>query len=326
MIVTVQKLFGRRLVVPMLGVALVGVMLTLPRALQAQAAQPQTQTERAVQPSGEANLILPDLSVVDFHGVNGRTLLMSGLLICALGLLFGLATFVQLKNLPVHASMLEVSELIYETCKTYLITQGKFIMFLWVFIAVIISAYYGWLNPVPGTSGAVTLTFILLFSLVGIAGSYGVAWFGIRVNTFANSRAAFASLRGKPFPLYSIPLRAGMSIGMLLISVELLLMLCILLFIPGDYAGPCFIGFAIGESLGAAALRIAGGIFTKIADIGSDLMKIVFNIKEDDARNPGVIADCTGDNAGDSVGPSADGFETYGVTGVALISFILVAV
>ena len=171
-----------------------------------------------------------------------------------------------------------------------------------------------------------TLPIILIFRLIGIAGSYGVAWFGIRVNTFANSRAAFASLRGKPFPIYAIPLRAGMSIGMLLISVELLLMLCILLFIPGDYAGPCFIGFAIGESLGAAALRIAGGIFTKIADIGSDLMKIVFNIKEDDARNPGVIADCTGDNAGDSVGPSADGFETYGVTGVALISFILLAV
>ena len=187
-------------------------------------------------------------------------------------------------------------------------------------------AYYGWLNPIPEKSIAVTLPIILLFSLIGIGGSYGVAWFGIRVNTFANSRAAFASLRGMPFPIYAIPLRAGMSIGMLLISVELLIMLCILLFIPGDYAGPCFIGFAIGESLGAAALRIAGGIFTKIADIGSDLMKIVFNIKEDDARNPGVIADCTGDNAGDSVGPSADGFETYGVTGVALISFILLAV
>jgi K(+)-stimulated pyrophosphate-energized sodium pump len=222
--------------------------------------------------------------------------------------------------------MLEVSELIYETCKTYLLTQGRFIMLLWVFIAVIISAYYGWLNPIEGKSVATTLPIILIFSLIGIAGSYGVAWFGIRVNTFANSRAAFASLKGKPYPIYAIPLQAGMSIGMLLISVELLLMLMILLFIPGDYAGPCFIGFAIGESLGAAALRIAGGIFTKIADIGSDLMKIVFNIKEDDARNPGVIADCTGDNAGDSVGPSADGFETYGVTGVALISFILLAV
>ena len=234
------------------------------------------------------------------------------------GLLFGLAIYVQLKNLPVHRTMREISELIYETCKTYLITQGKFILLLWVFIAVIISMYFGWLAPVGNV--AVTLPIILGFSLVGIAGSYGVAWFGIRVNTFANSRTAFAGLRGKPYPVYAIPLKAGMSIGMLLISVELLIMLCILLFIPANYAGPCFIGFAIGESLGAAALRIAGGIFTKIADIGADLMKIVFKIKEDDARNPGVIADCTGDNAGDSVGPSADGFETYGVTGVALIS------
>ena len=230
--------------------------------------------------------------------------------------------FTQLKNLPVHKSMRDISELIYETCKTYLITQGKFILILELFIGVIMVFYFGVLQHMD----ALKVTIILLFSLVGIAGSYGVAWFGIRVNTFANSRAAFAGLRGKPFPIYAIPLRAGMSIGMLLISVELLLMLCILLFIPGDYAGACFIGFAIGESLGAAVLRIAGGIFTKIADIGSDLMKIVFNIKEDDARNPGVIADCTGDNAGDSVGPSADGFETYGVTGVALISFILVAV
>ena len=220
--------------------------------------------------------------------------------------------------------MREMSELIYETCKTYLVTQGKFILLLWAFIAVIIGMYFGWLAPVGNV--AVTLPIILAFSLVGIAGSYGVAWFGIRVNTFANSRTAFAGLRGKPFPCYAIPLKAGMSIGMLLISVELLIMLCILLFIPKEYAGPCFIGFAIGESLGAAALRIAGGIFTKIADIGSDLMKIVFKIKEDDARNPGVIADCTGDNAGDSVGPSADGFETYGVTGVALITFILLAV
>src|SRR6059036_2291824 len=275
---------------------------------------------------GEASLKIPDLGQVHVAGVGGRTLLMLGLPVCVLGLVFGLVIFSQLKNLPVHASMREVSELIYETCKTYLITQGKFILVLWAFIAVIIAAYFGWLAPIPDKSVAVTLPIILLFSLIGIAGSYGVAWFGIRVNTFANSRAAFASLRGKPFPIYAIPLRAGMSIGMLLISVELLMMLCILLFIPGDYAGPCFIGFAIGESLGAAALRIAGGIFTKIADIGSDLMKIVFNIKEDDARNPGVIADCTGDNAGDSVGPSADGFETYGVTGVALISFILLAV
>ncbi|MEQ1908414.1 MAG: sodium-translocating pyrophosphatase [Vicinamibacterales bacterium] len=299
----------------------VGVLALAPQ--MAFAAQPEATTASR---GGEAALVVPDLASVDFLGIDGHTLLLSGLLVCALGLLFGLMSFNRLKNMPVHKSMLEVSELIYETCKTYLITQGRFIMLLWLFIAVIISAYYGWLNPIEGKSIAVTLPVILIFSLIGIAGSYGVAWFGIRVNTFANSRAAFASLRGKPYPIYAIPLQAGMSIGMLLISVELLLMLMILLFIPGDYAGPCFIGFAIGESLGAAALRIAGGIFTKIADIGADLMKIVFNIKEDDARNPGVIADCTGDNAGDSVGPSADGFETYGVTGVALISFILLAV
>jgi K(+)-stimulated pyrophosphate-energized sodium pump len=275
---------------------------------------------------GEANLKLPDLSSVSFFGVNGHTLLTIGLLFCIGGLLFGMAIYVQLKNLPVHRTMRDISELIYETCKTYLVTQGKFILLLWAFIAVIIGLYFGYLAPVQGKSVAVTLPIILLFSVIGIAGSYGVAWFGIRVNTFANSRTAFAGLRGKPYPLYAIPLKAGMSIGMLLISIELLIMLFILLFIPRDYAGACFIGFAIGESLGAAALRIAGGIFTKIADIGSDLMKIVFKIKEDDARNPGVIADCTGDNAGDSVGPSADGFETYGVTGVALIVFILLAV
>ncbi|HUK36900.1 MAG TPA: sodium/proton-translocating pyrophosphatase, partial [Vicinamibacterales bacterium] len=296
----------------------------------AQPPQPEGQQAAASAPAasggGEANLTIPDLSTVKFRGIDGRTLLMGGLVVAGLGFLFGVAVFTQLKNLPVHSSMKEVSELIYETCKTYLTTQGKFILLLWVFIAVIIGAYYGWLNPLPGKPVPLTLAIILIFSLIGIAGSYGVAWFGIRVNTFANSRAAFASLRGKPYPIYAIPLRAGMSIGMLLISVELFLMLCILLFVPGDYAGPCFIGFAIGESLGAAALRIAGGIFTKIADIGSDLMKIVFNIKEDDARNPGVIADCTGDNAGDSVGPSADGFETYGVTGVALITFIILAV
>ena len=275
---------------------------------------------------GEAALKLPDLSDVSFLGVDGHRLLLVGIIFCFLGLLFGLAIYIQLKNLPVHRAMREISELIYETCKTYLITQGKFILLLWVFIAVIVVAYFGVLRPVPGHPVALTVPIILLFSLVGIGGSYGVAWFGIRVNTFANSRTAFASLAGKPYPIYAIPLKAGMSIGMLLISVELLIMLFILLFIPGEYAGPCFIGFAIGESLGAAALRIAGGIFTKIADIGSDLMKIVFKIKEDDARNPGVIADCTGDNAGDSVGPSADGFETYGVTGVALITFILLAV
>ena len=275
---------------------------------------------------GEAALKLPDLSQVQFLGVDGHTLLLFGILFCVFGLIFGLVIYRRLKNLPVHRSMRDISELIYETCKTYLITQGKFLIVLWLFIAVVIVLYFGVLAPVPGKSVAVTLPIILAFSLIGIAGSYGVAWFGIRVNTFANSRTAFASLRGKPYPIYHTPLEAGMSIGMMLISVELLMMLLILLFIPGDYAGPCFIGFAIGESLGAAALRIAGGIFTKIADIGSDLMKIVFKIKEDDARNPGVIADCTGDNAGDSVGPSADGFETYGVTGVALITFILLGV
>ncbi|PYR31547.1 MAG: sodium-translocating pyrophosphatase, partial [Acidobacteria bacterium] len=274
------------------------------------------------QGGGEANLVLPDLSTVDFRGINGRSLLMAGLLVCGLGLLFGLMTFTQLKALPVHASMLEVSDLIYETCKTYLVTQGKFILILECFIGVIMVFYFGVLEHYE----PIRVVIILIFSLIGIGGSYGVAWFGIRVNTFANSRAAFASLRGKPFPIYAIPLRSGMSVGMMLISVELFMMLCILLFIPRTLAGACFIGFAIGESLGAAALRIAGGIFTKIADIGSDLMKIVFNIKEDDARNPGVIADCTGDNAGDSVGPSADGFETYGVTGVALITFIVLAV
>ena len=283
---------------------------------------------------GEANLRLPDLSTVSFQGIAGNKLLMIGLLVSALGMLFGLLINRQLKNMPVHRSMLEISELIYETCKTYLLQQGKFLMILWVFIGLIVAFYFGALatsiDPATGTAtsgmplGKVAI--ILIFSLVGIAGSYGVAWFGIRVNTYANSRTAFASLRGKPYPCYAIPLKAGMSIGMLLISVELIIMLFILLFIPGDYAGPCFIGFAIGESLGAAALRIAGGIFTKIADIGADLMKIVFKIKEDDARNPGVIADCVGDNAGDSVGPSADGFETYGVTGVALISFILLAI
>jgi len=273
---------------------------------------------------GEASLKLPELSSVSFlnGAIDGHRLLMIGILFCLFGLGFGLVIYMRLKNLPVHRSMREISELIYETCKTYLVTQGKFILLLWAFIAVIILLYFGLLQHME----AMRVAIILGFSLVGIGGSYGVAWFGIRVNTFANSRTAFASLPGKPFPVYQIPLEAGMSIGMMLISVELLIMLIILLFVPGDYAGPCFIGFAIGESLGAAALRIAGGIFTKIADIGSDLMKIVFKIKEDDARNPGVIADCTGDNAGDSVGPSADGFETYGVTGVALITFILLAV
>ncbi len=311
----------------------------------AESPQPESQPAETDAPKkkhvgGEASLVLPDLEKVSFFtgthgegGLTGHTLLIGGLVICAAGLLFGASTYGSLKRMPVHRSMLEVSELIYETCKAYLVQQGKFLLILWVFITAAMLYYFGWLSPHPNADGSTStgypaykLATIVFFSLVGMAGSYGVAWFGIRVNTFANSRTAFASLRGKPFPCYSIPLKAGMSIGMALISVELLIMLIILLFVPGDLAGPCFIGFAIGESLGAAALRIAGGIFTKIADIGSDLMKIVFKIKEDDARNPGVIADCVGDNAGDSVGPSADGFETYGVTGVALISFILLAV
>jgi K(+)-stimulated pyrophosphate-energized sodium pump len=314
-----RKSYGRTFTTTVLVIGLVAVALAgVPEAL---AAQPGGSGAHVG--GGEASLIMPDLGQSQFlGGVGGRTLLTWGLTVCVLGLVFGLVIFTQLRKLPVHAAMREISELIYETCKTYLVQQGKLLLVLETFIGIIIVLYFGVLlrfDPMK-------VVIILLFSLVGIAGSYGVAWFGIRINTFANSRTAFASLQGLPYPVYAIPIKAGMSIGMLLISVELFLMLCILLYIPGDYAGPCFIGFAIGESLGAAALRIAGGIFTKIADIGSDLMKIVFNIKEDDARNPGVIADCTGDNAGDSVGPSADGFETYGVTGVALISFILLAV
>ncbi len=308
------RLAGLRTRRPLLALA-TATLLARAAFAQGAAASPEA--------GGEASLKLPDLTQVSFlGGINGHALLLVGILFCFLGLLFGLSIYLQLKHLPVHRSMREISDLIYETCKTYLLTQGKFILLLEVFIAIVILLYFGVLLKYEAARVAI----ILAFSLIGIAGSYGVAWFGIRVNTFANSRTSFASLRGKPYPCYAIPLRAGMSIGMMLISVELLMMLCILLFIPGDYAGPCFIGFAIGESLGAAALRIAGGIFTKIADIGSDLMKIVFKIKEDDARNPGVIADCTGDNAGDSVGPSADGFETYGVTGVALITFILLGV
>src|SRR5881296_3150084 len=284
--------------------------------LLAQGAQPEHR-------GGEVNLIVPDLSRVTFlSGISGPSLLMGGLLIALLGMVFGLVIYKRLRNLAVHESMREISELIYETCKTYLQTQGKFLMILEIFIGAAIIFYFGLLQRLE----VYRVVIILIFSIIGILGSYSVAWFGIRVNTFANSRTAFASLRGRPYPCYYIPMESGMSIGMLLISVELFLMLCVLLFIPGNLVYPCFIGFAIGESLGAAALRVAGGIFTKIADIGSDLMKIAFKIKEDDARNPGVIADCTGDNAGDSVGPSADGFETYGVTGVALISFILLAV
>jgi K(+)-stimulated pyrophosphate-energized sodium pump len=290
--------------------------------------------------AGEAKLTLPAELRTEplFLGLTGHTLLLWGLGICVLGMLFGLVAYAQLKNLPVHKAMLEVSELIYQTCNTYLITQAKFLLVLWAFITTAIVFYFGFLAEYPtgefvnGVEKTVAgfpawkVGVIVLFSLIGMAGSAMVAWFGIRVNTFANSRTAHASLRGFGYPCYAIPLKAGMSIGMMLISVELLIMLAIILFIDPKLAGPCFIGFAIGESLGAAALRVAGGIFTKIADIGSDLMKIVFKIKEDDARNPGVIADCVGDNAGDSVGPSADGFETYGVTGVALIAFILLAI
>ncbi len=295
--------------------SLAGAALTL---LNATAAFAQTGEQTA----GEANLKLPDFTKVDFLGMSGHHLLLFGILFCIFGLLFGLTMYKRLQSLPVHKAMADVSHLIWETCKTYLIQQGKFLFLLWIFIAAIIVLYFGLLLHYE----AFRVAIILLFSVIGILGSYSVAWFGIRVNTLANSRTAFASLEGKPYPVYRIPVRSGMSVGMMLISVELLMMLIILLFVPGDYAGPCFIGFAIGESLGAAALRIAGGIFTKIADIGADLMKIVFKIKEDDARNPGVIADCTGDNAGDSVGPTADGFETYGVTGVALITFILLGV
>ncbi len=273
---------------------------------------------------GEANIHLPDLGAATFLGglTNGKTLLVIGLFVCILGLVFGIASYVQLKKLPVHSAMREISELIYDTAKAYLRQQGRFLMILWAFIAAVIFIYFKFLAG----SGWGQVIIILAFSLIGMAGSYGIAWYGIRVNTFANSRTAFAALKGKPFPAHNIPLRAGMSVGMVLISVELFMMLFIMLFLPGEIAGSCFIGFAIGESLGASALRIAGGIFTKIADVGSDLMKIVFGIKEDDARNPGVIADCVGDNAGDSVGPSADGFETYGVTGVALITFVMLAI
>jgi len=290
-------------------------------ALLGSALPAAAQVAREHTPGGEVNIKLPSLAQGDFFGLNGHQFLLGGLVVCVLGLLFGLYTYFGVRKLPVHRSMAEISELIYETCKAYLIQQGKLLLVLEAFIGTVIVAYF-WMIGFP----AYRIAIVLVFSLIGMGGSYGVAWYGIRINTLANSRTAFAGLTGKPYPVYAIPLRAGMSVGMMLISVELLFMLAILLFVPGEYAGACFLGFAIGESLGASALRIAGGIFTKIADIGSDLMKIVFKIKEDDARNPGVIADCTGDNAGDSVGPTADGFETYGVTGVALISFILLAV
>lgn len=267
--------------------------------------------------AGEADLVIPD-------GVHNQSILYWGFLITILGFLFGLYQFVQVKNLKAHRSMLDVAQVIYETCKTYLLQQGRFLMILFVFIGATVAFYFGYLSEGGFGIGAVLM--ILGWTVVGILGSYAVAWFGIRMNTLANSRMAFASLEKKPIKLLNIPLAAGMSIGVVLICMELIMMLIILMFVPGKYAGASFIGFAIGESLGASALRIAGGIFTKIADIGSDLMKVVFKIGEDDPRNPGVIADCTGDNAGDSVGPTADGFETYGVTGVALISFILLAV
>jgi K(+)-stimulated pyrophosphate-energized sodium pump len=307
--------------------AFAAVPLAAQTVTESPAAQPLPETaphpaaQPAHTPGGEVNLHLPPLEQGSFFGLNGHQLLLGGFAVTFLGLLFGLWTYLGVKKMAVHRSMAEISELIYETCKAYLIQQGKFLLLLEVFIGTVIVAYFA-LIGFP----AYRIGIVLLFSLIGMAGSYGVAWYGIRINTLANSRTAFASLTGKAYPVYSIPLRAGMSVGMMLISVELIFMLAILLFVPGEYAGACFLGFAIGESLGASALRIAGGIFTKIADIGSDLMKIVFKIKEDDARNPGVIADCTGDNAGDSVGPTADGFETYGVTGVALISFILLAI
>jgi K(+)-stimulated pyrophosphate-energized sodium pump len=273
--------------------------------------------------ASEADLPIPDLSTSYFQqfGMNGHTLLTWGILIILFGMLFGLLQFIQIKKLPAHKSMLAVSNIIYETCKTYMLQQGKFLIILFAIIGSLIFYYFFGLNHMEFSR----VMLVLLWSVLGILGSYSVAWFGIRINTLANSRTSFAALRSKPWSVVSIPLQAGMSVGVLLITVELIMMLFILLFVPGESAGACFIGFAIGESLGASALRIAGGIFTKIADIGADLMKIVFAIGEDDPRNPGVIADCVGDNAGDSVGPTADGFETYGVTGVALISFIVLA-
>ena len=274
--------------------------------------------------ASEGDIPLPQFDAVTVGGMPATTLLGAGVAITVVGLIVGLVMFLGVQKLPVHQAMKDISELIYATCKTYVITQIKFIGILWGLVAVVVVAYFGVLHPLKAGPGAVVI--ILLYSLLGIAGSSAIAWFGMRMNNYANSASAFASLMGKPYPAYSIPLKAGMSIGMILVSLVLLIMLLTLLLVPNDIAGACFIGFAIGTSLGASALRIAGGIFTKIADGGSDLMKIVFKIKEDDARNPGVIADCAGDNAGDSVGPTADGFETYGVTAVALITFIMLAV
>src|SRR6266550_4463464 len=273
--------------------------------------------------ASEADIKIPPLDAVRFQGlggISGATLMYLGIVICAIGAAFGVVQYQQTKALPVHESMARVSNIIWETCKTYLFTQGKFLAILWLLIAACMIYYF---KVLQGNSlGHVVV--ILLASILGILGSYGVAWFGIRINTVANSRTAFSALKGNPLATLGIPLRSGMSVGLLLVAVELFFMICILMFLK-DLAGPCFIGFAIGESLGASVLRICGGIFTKIADIGSDLMKIVFKLPEDDPKNPGVIADCTGDNAGDSVGPTADGFETYGVTGVALIAFLALA-
>ena len=273
--------------------------------------------------AGEADIKLPNLSQVSFMGggLSGMMILNLGLVICVIGMIFGWMQYTQTRNLPAHQAMLDVSATIWETCKTYVLQQGKFLAGLWVLIAACMIYYFGFLSNMHMTEVAI----ILVASILGILGSYGVAWFGIRINTVANSRAAFASLSGDPLSIVNICLRSGMSVGLLLVSIELFFMIIILAYIPGELAGPCFIGFAIGESLGASALRICGGIFTKIADIGSDLMKIIFHLPEDDPKNPGVIADCTGDNAGDSVGPTADGFETYGVTGVALIAFLALA-
>jgi len=274
--------------------------------------------------ASEADIHIPSLTEVRFDslgGVSGSTLMYLGILVCAIGAAFGLVQYLQTKALPVHDSMAKVSHTIWGTCKTYLFTQGKFLAILWVLIAACMFYYFYILQH--NSLGHVVV--ILLASILGILGSYGVAWFGIRINTTANSRTSFSALKGNPLATLGIPLRSGMSVGLLLVAVELFFMICILIFLPGELVGPCFIGFAIGESLGASVLRICGGIFTKIADIGSDLMKIVFKLPEDDPKNPGVIADCTGDNAGDSVGPTADGFETYGVTGVALIAFLALA-
>jgi K(+)-stimulated pyrophosphate-energized sodium pump len=284
--------------------------------------------------AGEADIKIPPLDKVQFGGLSGMAILYVGLVICLFGTAFGIVQYKQTKALPVHPRMSDVSNIIWETCKTYLFQQGKFLMMLWVLIAACMVYYFGFLSdhvdpvtnqPISSGKVAFNVIIILLASILGILGSYGVAWFGIRINTVANSRAAFSALQANPLATLLIPLKSGMSVGLLLVSVELFFMICILAFLPQELVGPCFIGFAIGESLGASALRICGGIFTKIADIGADLMKIVFKLPEDDPKNPGVIADCTGDNAGDSVGPTADGFETYGVTGVALIAFLALA-